>query len=271
MEKDDPLSATDTEGPDVPSEQEESGKPPSKDEKKREKLQKKLQKLKNAYDKKGIVYISRIPPHMKPQKLRHMLSQHGEVGRVYLAPEDAAARKRRKKMGKNTGKNFSEGWVEFEDKKVAKQVAAMLNGNPMGGKRRSAYHYDLWCLKYLPKFKWDHLSEEIAYQKAVREQRLAAEISAAKRERDFYLSRVDKAKAVAAQQERKRKRQEKESGGSQIGAASKEGGTMKESEFAKESKVLRAYSQKRAKVDPTSEQAQVLAPDVLALIAGRKK
>ncbi|EIE24653.1 hypothetical protein COCSUDRAFT_14459, partial [Coccomyxa subellipsoidea C-169] len=153
----------------------------------------------------GIVYISRIPPHMKPQKLRHMLSQYGEIGRIYLAPEDAAARKRRKKMGKNTGKNFSEGWVEFEDKQVAKQVASMLNGNPMGGKRRSAYHYDLWCLKYLSKFKWDHLSEEIAYQKAIREQRLAAEISAAKRERDFYLSRVDKAKAVAAQQERKRK------------------------------------------------------------------
>ena len=41
------------------------------------------------------------------------------------------------------------------------QVAEMLNGNPMGGKRRSAYHYDLWCLKYLPKFKWDHLTEEI--------------------------------------------------------------------------------------------------------------
>ncbi len=37
----------------------------------------------------------------------------------------------------------------------------MLNGNPIGGKRRSAYHYDLWSLKYLPKFKWDHLTEEI--------------------------------------------------------------------------------------------------------------
>ena len=37
----------------------------------------------------------------------------------------------------------------------------MLNGNQMGGKRRSAYHYDLWSLKYLPKFKWDHLTEEI--------------------------------------------------------------------------------------------------------------
>lgn len=67
-------------------------------------------------------------------------------------------------MGKNTGKNFSEGWVEFEDKKVAKQVAAMLNNNPMGGNRRSAYHYDLWCMKYLSKFKWDHLTEEIGEQ-----------------------------------------------------------------------------------------------------------
>ena len=37
----------------------------------------------------------------------------------------------------------------------------MLNGQQMGGKRRSAYHYDLWSMKYLPKFKWDHLTEEI--------------------------------------------------------------------------------------------------------------
>jgi ESF2/ABP1 family protein len=51
------------------------------------------------------------------------------------------------------GKNFTEGWVEFEDKAVAKSVAAMLNNQPIGGKHRSAYHFDLWCLKYLPKFK----------------------------------------------------------------------------------------------------------------------
>lgn len=48
-------------------------------------------------------------------------------------------------------------------------------------------------------------AEEITYQRAVREQKLAAEISAAKRERDFYLSRVDKAKAVNAILARKRK------------------------------------------------------------------
>jgi len=43
--------------------------------------------------------------------------------------------------------------VEFEDKAVAKSVAGMLNNQPMGGKHRSAYRFDLWCLKYLPKFK----------------------------------------------------------------------------------------------------------------------
>ena len=35
----------------------------------------------------GIVYLSRIPPFMKPLKVRHLLSQHGEVGRVFLQPE----------------------------------------------------------------------------------------------------------------------------------------------------------------------------------------
>ncbi len=76
-------------------------------------------------------------------------------------PTDPLARKRRKKAGGNSGKNFAEGWVEFEDKAVAKRVAVLLNGQQMGGRRRSAYHYDLWTLKYLPKFKWDHLTEEI--------------------------------------------------------------------------------------------------------------
>lgn len=166
----------------------------------------KLEKLRQKDVRRGVVYISRIPPHLKPQKLRQMLEQYAEIGRVYLAPEDPALRKKRKQHGGNSGKNFTEGWVEFEDKVKAKEVVAMLNGQQMGGKRRSAYFYDLWCMKYLPKFKWDHLTEEVNYQKAVREQRLAAEISAAKRERDFYLSRVDKAKAVTAMLERKRKR-----------------------------------------------------------------
>ncbi|KAI8102891.1 hypothetical protein M9434_005683 [Picochlorum sp. BPE23] len=158
----------------------------------------KLQRYIDKAKKRGIIYLSRLPPNMKPQKIRHLLEQYGEIGRVYLAAEDPSVRKKRKKMGGHSGKKFTEGWVEFEDKKDAKLVAKLLNGEPMGGKKRSAHYYDLWCIKYLPKFSWDHLTEELNYQRAVKDQKMAAEVAAAKRERDFYLSRVDKAKAVEA-------------------------------------------------------------------------
>lgn len=40
-----------------------------------------------AQKRAGIIYISRIPPGMRPQKLRHIMSGYGEVGRIYMAFE----------------------------------------------------------------------------------------------------------------------------------------------------------------------------------------
>ncbi|KAG2435522.1 hypothetical protein HYH02_011816 [Chlamydomonas schloesseri] len=247
----------------------------------------KLQAVNEASDRRGIVYISRIPPHMKPHKLRQLLEPHGTLGRVYCAPEDPAARRLRKQKGGNSGKNFTEGWVEFEDKRRAKRAALALNGQPMGGSKRSAYYYDLWNIKYLPKFKWDTLTEEINYQRAVREQRLVAEISAAKRERDFYLSRVDKAKAIDAIKERRAK---KEAAGGAGAAAGQGGGEAGAAKPAMEAGAVvpaeggaaggagrggprfeRHFGQRRVKADPVNdERAPVLASDVLTLF-GKKR
>ena len=38
-------------------------------------------------EKTGVIYISRIPPGMRPTKVRHLMSQYGEVGKVYLQQE----------------------------------------------------------------------------------------------------------------------------------------------------------------------------------------
>ena len=123
-------------------------------------------------------------------------------------------------------------------------------------------------MKYLPKFKWDHLTEEINYQKAIREQRLAAEVAAAKRERDFYLSRVDKAKAVASIEERKKKRK-KEDGGEAENAI---GTTTDGNGDAKNKNVMRTYGQRKPKADPVlDDTAPTLSRSVLEMIAGGKK
>jgi ESF2/ABP1 family protein len=43
---------------------------------------------------------------MKPAKLRQLLSQHGELGRIYCTPEDKGARQQRKKKGGNSGAQY---------------------------------------------------------------------------------------------------------------------------------------------------------------------
>lgn len=161
-------------------------------------------------------------------------------------------------MGGNSGRTFTEGWAEFEDKKEAKTAAALLNGEPMGGKKRSAHYYDLWCMKYLPKFKWDNLTEELNYQRAVRDQKMAAEVAAAKRERDFYLSRVDRAKAVESIKERRRKEPSKE-------------GDVDDTADPKGPKVRRTFQQKETKADPKTTSSQGPSRHLLEMLAGKAK
>lgn len=46
-----------------------------------------LAKFQAAQERAGIVYLSRIPPGMRPTKVRHLMSAYGEVGRVFLQQE----------------------------------------------------------------------------------------------------------------------------------------------------------------------------------------
>ncbi|CAN6465529.1 unnamed protein product [Victoria cruziana] len=171
----------------------------------KEKRKMRLLKEMNHRSERGVCYMSRVPPQVDPPKLRQILSQYGEVLRIYLVPEDPAARMRRKSAGGHRGEQFSEGWVEFAKKSVAKKVALMLNGEQIGGKKRSKFYYDLWNIKYLSGFKWDNLTEEQAKKHADREQKLVLEISAARKERDFYLAKIDQSRALSAMQERAKK------------------------------------------------------------------
>ena len=162
--------------------------------------------------KRGVVYIARVPPKMTPTKLKTLLSDFGcPITRLYLTPEDAAARKRRRKLSatNNAPKRYTEGWIEFASKKVAKHVASSLNNTAITNYKRSPHYGDLWNLKYLRKFQWSHLTEKVAYERRVREQKLRLETMQARKETAQYKQMVETGKKLDKIQERKQRQAEK--------------------------------------------------------------
>jgi hypothetical protein len=109
-----------------------------------------------------------------------------------------------KKKFKNKRTPFSEGWVEFKDKHTAKRVAFSLNNTQISNKRSNRWFDEVWNIKYLPKFHWGHLNERLAYERAVRQQKLRAEITQAKKETGYFVQGIEKTK-ILQRLEKKRK------------------------------------------------------------------
>ena len=79
-----------------------------------------LKKAEREQGTKGVVYLSRIPPYMNVVSLRRLLEEKFEqVERIYLEKEKESQRKDRMKSGGNKKQKYTEGWVEFKDKKIA--------------------------------------------------------------------------------------------------------------------------------------------------------
>jgi|EP00979_Chaetoceros_neogracilis_P014749 ESF2/ABP1 family protein len=162
--------------------------------------------------RRGVIYLSRVPPRMGPSKLKKLLSEFGSVTRVYLEEEDKAARKRRQRAtgSKNGGKRYKEGWVEYEDKKVSRRVAQSLNNTPITNQKRNVHFGDLWNLKYLSKFQWAHLTEKVAFERRVREQKLRIEMVHARKENQAYSNLVEAGKVMDRIENRRKKRNAKD-------------------------------------------------------------
>ena len=195
--------------------EEEEEEPPIKKEKK-EKKEKKKKKAKRtkleasasdfveALSRRGVVYISRIPPKLTVSKLKTLLSGHGEITRIYLEEEDKTVRKRRKKGGGGGGKRYVEGWIEFGEKQHAKTAAEGLHMTNM--ERRGPHCEDLWMLRYLKGFGWGMLTEKVAYERRVREQKLKVEMVNAKREMKDFERRVEDGEKFEKMEARKGKK-----------------------------------------------------------------
>ena len=102
----------------------------------------------------------------------------------------------------------------------------MLNAQPVGGKKGTRWRDDVWTMKYLPRFKWYMLTEQVgtfpfsflrylrlgfnirtaAHEQATREARLRVELSQSKMEQKHYLKQVEVGRSLEKRAEKKRKR-----------------------------------------------------------------
>ena len=115
--------------------------------------------------------------------------------------------------------------MEYDSKKVARQVALSLNNTPMGAGKRKSAHFkeDLWTLKYLPGFKWFHLKQKLSklmlmgglmaqgvslcrvcvcfplegLEKRLQAERLKAELEQGRKTADYFAAKADHAKKLA--------------------------------------------------------------------------
>ncbi|KAL8637851.1 MAG: hypothetical protein Q9228_004924, partial [Teloschistes exilis] len=111
--------------------------------------------------KPGVIYLSRIPPSMRPSTVRHLLSPFGTITHLFLTPEPPSQRTARLSHGgprTNRRRIYIDGWIQFQNHKSAKTCVAAINGKTMGG--RGWYRDDVWNARYLRGYRWEDLMAE---------------------------------------------------------------------------------------------------------------
>lgn len=154
-------------------------------------LQKPIKKKK---DKSGVIYFSSLPPYLKPFALKSLLLQRGfgPINRIFLTPAVPSTSGAGKRGSKR--KLYSDGWVEFESKKVAKICAETLNATTVGG--RGWFRDNVWNMKYLRGFRWADLMEQVQIERSQREAQRRIEDMRSRKEDKVFLSGVEKGKVI---------------------------------------------------------------------------
>ncbi|KAL8862171.1 MAG: hypothetical protein Q9178_001627 [Gyalolechia marmorata] len=160
--------------------------------------------------KPGVVYLSRIPPFMRPSTVRHLLSSFGSITKIFLTPEPPSQHTARVRSGGNKKRSFTDGWIEFASHKSAKTCVAAINGQTMGG--RGWYRDDVWNAKYLRGFGWEDLMAGVRAEEREREERVRVGVRRDRKEREEFLKGVERAKVAEAKKRKKGIKKESEVG-----------------------------------------------------------
>lgn len=152
--------------------------------------------------KPGVVYLSSLPPYLKPSALRNILAQRGfePITRLFLTP----ASKHKHSSKKSSRQLYTEGWIEFESKKTAKRCAEALNAQLVGGKKGGFYYDDLWNMRYLKGMAWEELMAGIREERREEEGRRDEERRKIASETKAYIEGVERGKKLEGMKKKRK-------------------------------------------------------------------
>jgi ESF2/ABP1 family protein len=149
----------------------------------------------------GVVYLSSLPPYLKPSALRNLLSQRGfvPITRLFLSP----ASKHKSSSKKNSRQLYTEGWIEFASKKTARRCSETLNAQVIGGKKGGFYHDDVWNMKYLRGMRWEELMAGVREEKREMEGRRDEERRNIMRDTKRFVEGVEEGRRIQGMKRKK--------------------------------------------------------------------
>lgn len=152
---------------------------------------------------RGVIYLSRIPPFMRPSTVRSLLSQHGPITRLFLTPEPPSSYLGRRARGGNKKKSYIDGWVEFTSRRDARVCAAAINTQTIG-RKAGFYGNDVWNARFLKGFTWTDLMAGARAEEREREERVRVGLGREARERKAFLNGVERGRRDVARRERRK-------------------------------------------------------------------
>ncbi|OOQ88430.1 Pre-rRNA-processing protein esf2 [Penicillium brasilianum] len=170
-------------------------------------------------DKTGVVYLSSLPPYLKPFALKNIMEKRGfgPIKKVFFAP--LVPSNSSKPQRSNKRKIYSEGWIEFESKKTARLAAESMNARTLGGPKGMYYRDDVINMRYLSGFKWADLMETVQRERSERESKQRMADIRARKEEKVFLAGVEAGRrldGIAQKNEEKRKRKAEAEGKTDI-------------------------------------------------------
>jgi ESF2/ABP1 family protein len=181
--------------------------------------------------KPGVIYLSSLPPYLRPSALRNLLTQRGfdPVTRLFLAPASKPTRGSKSKSTSTKSSKrqlYTEGWIEFASKSTAKRCAETLNAAPVGGKKGGFYRDDVWNMKYLRGMRWEELMAGVREERREEEGRRDEERLVLARETKRFVEGVERGRKMKGIEGSRAKRKKDEEEGGE-GPKAEEAGEIK--------------------------------------------